>query len=127
MYSNIDLFEDIFISDLYQQIKRNLNIEYLLSGHNMKDKKTYVWSIMKQFLRCDTSLEHFSSDLNIEIPILIRILQDSSISAYYGSVLSKYIDAVINEYRMMYKKKNGNPIIGYTKLKVLKENKKKQV
>lgn len=127
LYSNIDLCEKIFISDSFQQIKRNLEIEYLLNGNNIKDKKQYVWSVMKQFLRCNADLEFVSDSLNIEISTLIRILQDPSISAYYGSVLAKYIQGAIEDYRMRYKKKSGNQNDVYTKIKVLEEDKKKQV
>lgn len=125
--SSLEEVEDLFESHSFQAIKRTLDIEYLLFGKCGTEKKQYVMGVMKQFLKYDMDLEKTSEQLNIMIPTLIRILQDQIISVYYGTIIYQYIQGTIEDYRIRYKKRFEKENIDYTRVKILEENKKKQV
>lgn len=124
---NIEEFEELFDSQSFQVIKRTLDIEYLLFGDCETEKNQYVLSVIKQFLKYNMDLEKTSEQLNVMVPTLMRILQDKIISVYYGPIFYQYIQGVIEDYRLRYKKRVGKENIDYAKVKVLDEDKKKQV
>ena len=125
--SNFKELNKLLNQDVYNKLKKNLEIEYLLVGSNLREKNKYVGFVLKQFLENDMSLEQTSQVLNIDIPILIRVLQDPYISIYYGSILSQYINGSIQEYRIQYVEKNSEDSIDFDlqEFSIILENKKK--
>ena len=82
---------------------------------------------LKQFLDNDMCLYQTSEVLNLDIPILMRVLQDPYISIYYGTVLTHYINESIEEYRNHYLKQMQDNDIQFDlqDFSIILENKKK--
>lgn len=125
--SNFNELEKILNPEFFLELKPCLEIENLLVGNCLKEKKQYVIAVMKQFLENDMNLDYTCKQLKINISTLIRILQDSTISIYYGSILSKYLQEAIQEYRIEYlKKMEKNRVDAFSKDFIIPvENKKK--
>ena len=125
--SNFKELNKLLNEDFYDKIKKNLEIEYLLVGNNLKEKNEYLKLVLKHFLDNDMSVEQTSKTLDIDIPVLIRVLQDPYISIYYGTIMSEYINESIVEYRTQYIKQNQVEKINFDlqDFSIILENKKK--